>query len=225
MCSGVMVAPDVALTAAHCVDTGGKAELVVFRQKNVKASDCHIGEVEEISYAPNAQPDLPLNVHSPDILLIKLKSPLCDVKIASVQKEELQEGDLISQAGYGSGSGIFGKSNQTELEIVNFETAQDSATPRNKIEKRLLEMSEQAYIHALPTLEGSSVCHGDSGGPTFLMKAGEMFVYGVNGAILPNDELGSDCQSAYVHLLTPTAPYFDWIQSKVLQWQSPLPSI
>lgn len=219
-CSGVVVADQAILSAAHCRDRFGLPKLVAFIQPDVKTQSCDIAEVETSLYAPGAEPSLPLNVHGPDILLIKMKSSLCSVSAVQMSQTPLNEGANVWQAGHGGGSGTFALPHQVELEVIGPQLATELTTPRNKIEARLLEKAPQFYLFALPLKEKASVCHGDSGGPTFVESEGQVFLYGVNGAVLPNEQLGSKCSQAYVHLITPLAPYKNWIDQTLAEWNS-----
>ncbi len=217
-CSAVVLSPRVLLTAAHCQDRFGAPELAAFIQPSVKTKACDIAEVGDSAYEPSASPTLPMNIHAPDILMIRLKTPLCSVTSAKLQPSPLQPGDKILQAGHGGGSKVFGQSHQVLLQIVDSSQTASLTTPRNNIERRLLKASAEAYLAAIPVVPFSSVCHGDSGGPSFVEQDGEMLLYGVNGAVLPNTELGSKCSQAYVHLITPVQPYFSWIKDTLLEW-------
>lgn len=218
MCSGVVLKPNVILTAAHCEDRFGHPEVVAYIQSDSPTRQCDIKNVVHSEYEPSAEPILPLKVHAPDILLLKLEGELCSVVPAVLQDRSLQPGDRILQAGHGGGTKDFGQPYQVELEMIQSDLISDLVHPRDKIERDLLRESPKAYFFALPTKLKSSVCHGDSGGPSFIESEGTMKLFGVNGAVLPNEELGSKCSKAYLHMISPVEPYLDWIQSRLNEW-------
>lgn len=222
MCTGVVIRPNVVLTAAHCEDRFGAPELVAFIGEDHSAdSNCHIAEVETSMFEPSSTQDLPLGVHGPDILLLKIKSPLCNVVPAKLHASEVKPGQTFYQAGHGAGSGDWGETHQLELILTRSQEALPLVTPQNSFQRRLAESADKYYEFALPIIPQSSVCTGDSGGPSYFIKNGEMHVFAVIGAILPRIGEGSQCDDAFVHLLTPIKPYLGWIEETASQWALP----
>ena len=221
MCSGVVVSENAVLAAAHCRDMFGEPKMAVWMEPGVKAPPCNISNIIDHSYEPSAEPILPLNVHNPDIILFKLEKPLCGAKPAILQDKKLKAGDRIFQAGHGSGSGEFRRSFQLELKIIEPEDPAAFVTPLRSLSRRLLERGSDTYIFALPVVPQSSACHNDSGGPSFIKEDGKMLLFGVNGAVLPNAELGAPrCNDFYLHLLSPVEPYLEWIHSTIEEWKT-----
>jgi hypothetical protein len=219
MCSGVVLDQGVILTAAHCRDMLGQPVLASWLGANEGVADCAVSDVIDYAYAPEAEPILPLNVHAPDILLLKLDNPLCGTAPAQLQSRPLEVGERFWQAGHGAGSGDFYTAHQVELELIEPKDPAKLVQPLRSLSRRLLENGADTYQFALPTIPQSSACHNDSGGPSFIEKDGKMLVFGLNGAVLPNEQLGAPkCNNFYLHLLTPVTPYRDWILQKVVHW-------
>jgi secreted trypsin-like serine protease len=219
VCSGTVVGPRTVLTAAHCVDRFGAPEVVAFITAGA-TRPCDIRNVVDKAYVPGSEAILPFNVHAPDIMLLKLNEPLCSTKEASLAKTSPQTDDVLWAAGQGMGNKVYGQAEKTSIRLIQTDTAPGFARPIDSITQEFLDVGSAFYLFGLPVAANSSICPGDSGGPVFLEDDGKMTVYGVNGAVITNDILGAPrCDYAYLQVLTPVAPYVDWIQSKIEEWK------
>lgn len=222
VCSGVVIGPHTVLAAAHCQDREG--EIDALAQIGAGATKpCDITYPVETAFVPGAQKDLPFHVHAPDLILIRIANPLCGAKIAKLDPRPVQLGEELLSAGYGTGGRKWGQAERLKLLPIARESASSFLLPGEKdpygdfYQSILAESSH--YLFALPAKEGSSVCAGDSGGPLYREENGEAWVRGVNGSYLPNTKLGAEgCERAYVHAFAPVAPYLDWINEKIAEW-------
>jgi hypothetical protein len=221
MCSGSVIAPRVVLTAAHCRDRSGEPEFVVIYNSEGPAHECDISNVIEHAYHTEAEQILPMNVHAPDILLLKLESPLCSANIAELSKEPFETDDVLFHTGYGAGSGILYQTNEISLTVIETNGAELFTTNEDSISRRLLEIGRDFYSFALPAEQNTTACHGDSGGPLYLKENGQMSIKAVNGAVLGHSDYGADsCNRGYLHMISPIHPYLDWIESKIFDWSN-----
>ena len=219
MCSGSVVSPNTVLTAAHCMDMFGTPEFVVLYNPDRRPKKCDISNVIDTAFAPDAKEILPLNVHAPDLLLLKLEKPLCSGNVATFSFEPLEVGQEVLHTGYGAGSGILYETKEIALKIIESDNVNVLTTDRSSITRRLLDIGIDYYLFALPAVENTTACHGDSGGPVYLRNNDRLEIFAVNGAVLSNDDLGAEgCNQGYLHMISPVQPYLEWIQSTIESW-------
>lgn len=218
MCTGSVLAPNVILTAAHCRDLFGEVQLVA--HIHAKATKpCAISMVEESVYIPQAQPILYSKVHAPDILLLKLATPLCGVQSAVLEKSPMLSDDVFYGAGHGRGNKKYGEIEKFELQVIENSKAESFIFPMDEWVVEFMQEGLNYYQFALPVKEQTSFCYGDSGGPVYREENGVMKISAVNGAVIQNTKIGAnDCNLSYVQAIAPVAPYVDMIESQVNQW-------
>ena len=106
------------------------------------------------------------------------------------------------------------------MEVIPSEGARELSTSEDPIFTELLDLSPEYYVYATPTKENSTSCAGDSGGPLFTLSDGKMSLFAINSAVFPNKNIGADrCNRGYLHLITPVAPYADWLKAKIANWK------
>ncbi len=173
-CSGTLIAPDVVLTAAHCVDNISPTLLEVFFGNNVDEPGERRDAVE-VTYHPLWDSE---NLdHGYDLGLVRLAS--------------VAPADATPIAYLPAGLGLTETDESTSLEFVGF-----GRTENDTSGLKLTSMAVLARIcdgpDACPYL-GTTVapgafgyamddggpCKGDSGGPAFLWRNGQEYVAGV----------------------------------------------
>ncbi len=220
-CSGVLVAKNLVLSAAHCVDMLGAPERALILSKDKAQVHCNKSKIIDFEYTPNAKPILPKKVHAPDLVIFRLESDLCSAKVATITETPLKQGDVLELSGFGGGSGIWYKSKQISLEVIASEGVKDLNTTDDPYFTDLLDLSAGYYLYATPVIQNTTSCNGDSGGPLFVNNNGQMELHGIQGAVFPNKNFGAErCSRGYLHLFTPIVPHYNWISSKIKLWSN-----
>jgi hypothetical protein len=150
LCSGVAIASDLVLTAAHCVLANGKYKLVTFVGRRAIVSDV-LRVVPHPQFSPR--------IDAPDIALVKLAStPVSKLVPApfSERRAPPSVGERFVVAGFGVAAQGEIRSAGTLRSATLVVTARPNSQQLNLVDPR--KLGERA---------GLGVCNGDSGGPVF----------------------------------------------------------
>lgn len=224
VCSGVIISLHVALTAAHCLNRGGKP-LQVAHIDEGSTAPCDIANVTSYDLEPSSV-ITPFKVYSPDILIIKIETPLCSSHPMSLSNPNASFSDSIKLAGHGGNEYSHGVSSEIEAKIIESSQVRDHVyvspgTVAERVVKNFFAERNFKYLFAIPEKPKATICVGDSGGPVFVETEDEVYLKGVNGVVLSNEKLGlKKCDFAYVQAFTPIAPYLSWIKQKILEWEN-----
>lgn len=199
-CTGSLIASDIVLTSAHCLVGDILYIDVVFRDLVAgktwrKTSTTYITHPEHDS--KNKDHDIALvklpTSHPSGFLPVKYMSRLSDLS-------DLDQGihSTFHVAGYGV----------------------HDPTERSDNQLRAGRMKgEQVHLNILflrPGAAGSSICHGDSGGPTYVQqKDGQVTLIGINTFSLRNKsgQIENDC--TFGAGTTLIMPYVEWIEDSI----------
>jgi len=169
LCGGTLIAPDLVLTAGHCVDGATSAEIT--------AGDLHTSPfIDEPTEQTRTSTNLVQhegyngNTIENDVAVIKLDTPFDisdNLKPISLPSESPVAGQQVVQAGWGLTSDL-GFTAETlqwiEISVVDISVCEDrfGAEP-------------ERYVFCLQNNDGSSACRGDSGGPTTNLEKTEVY--------------------------------------------------
>jgi V8-like Glu-specific endopeptidase len=190
LCTGSIIAEDLILTAAHCVE-GNPTKLSIVFSGNVRAakpSDIRLAD----RFAQNPRWLKQTEKGRGDLALIHFEGGLAsgysEIKLAA-KSAGLKPGTPVLVIGYGVtngttkvGSGIL---RETATTVISQSTPTEIMTDGKK----------------------SSVCFGDSGGPAFVEINSEFVQWGVASSVT-----NQTCSEASIH--TDLASYLSWIKSE-----------
>src|SRR5256714_7530251 len=175
-CSGVALAPDLVLTAAHCVLPGADYKIVEFENRQPQLRD-----VASVTAHPKFDlQTLLAHRATADVALIKLAAPLASVEPASLgPARTVAPGEAFTVAGYGVSVRGDGKSGGS----VRAATLIATGRPGN-LQVRLADPATKGEK------PGLGACTGDSGAPVFAMKGAPALVGVVSWSTGPGNSGG-----------------------------------
>jgi secreted trypsin-like serine protease len=195
-CSGAAIAPDLVLTAAHCVLPGSDYKIVEFdaaRQpllRDVKSVTAHPKFDLKTMLAHRA---------TADVALLKLAAPLASVTPAALGPAGLTvvPGDTLTVAGTGVAVRGDGKSGGT----VRAATLEATGRP-GTLQIRLLDPATKGEK------PGLGACTGDSGAPVFRAAPNPVIIGVVSWSTGPRNSDGCGGLTG----VTPLTLYLEWIR-------------
>ena len=191
-CSGVALAPDFVLTAAHCVLPGTDYKIVEFENRQPQLR-------EVISVTAHPQFDLPnMLAHraTADVALLKLAAPLKVEPANLAPPLTVAPGDVFTVVGAGVSIRGDGKSGGT------LRAASLAATGKpGNLQIRLVDPATRGEK------PGLGACTGDSGAPVFAMAGFPSVIGLVSWSTGPANPAGCGGLTG----VTPLFLYLDWI--------------
>jgi hypothetical protein len=196
-CTGVAIAPDLVLTAAHCTLPGAEYKLMEFDAARRPA----LKDVADIAHHPQFElKTLLAHRATADVSLLRLAAPLgaafAPARLAAPAKA-VAPGDSFTVAGYGVAVRGDGKSGGTVRAAALVATGQPGT-----LQIRLVDPATR------DERAGLGACTGDSGAPVFV---GDGATLGVAGVVSwsTGPRLADGCGG--LTGVTPLVRYRDWI--------------
>jgi hypothetical protein len=201
LCSGAVIAPDLILTAAHCVLQRANYRVVAvdrgFRRYSIKAVAAAMHPAFVAGTTPRNQPGV-------DLAIIKLEASLgpdflpLDPRWAT----SVQPGEYVSLAGFG----LTAESNRKSARVLRQTRLVTLGTL--KVANQVLIMADE---RRLAMTAGAGACRGDSGGPIVRGEPGRYQLLGIvswsSGA--RKSSVATACGG--LTAVTPVADHGDWI--------------
>lgn len=222
-CTAVLIAPNVALTAAHCLQTAFVSFRMAFALEttavNIKYLPGHKFVVHPLNRSIN--PEIVFEFKNPpytqktpfrlryDLALVSFKGKVPKgyrpAKI-DTDKGADRSGESIYAYGYGN------RQHPYQVDSSQLGTLLYGSLTRGKMQ---IDSDFHRFEDFYLTSESSEtqVCNGDSGGPQFLANAKEPTVVGIHSARHVNwaIEKHHNSQCGDVSIVAKVAPFADWI--------------
>lgn len=167
LCTGTLITPEWVLTAAHCVQGMSASRIhVLFNTVNLNTSlGTSVGAAMAI-----AKPSFDEhNLGSNDIGLIKLATPVTDIKPVPVNLDPAKAPVGIEVTMVGFGATAHGGGGDIGIEYVVQQTSVACSSLAGK----------DADLLCFNQVSGKGKCQGDSGGPSFAMVNGQLTQVGI----------------------------------------------
>ncbi|MBZ0139197.1 MAG: trypsin-like serine protease [Pseudorhodoplanes sp.] len=206
-CTGVLVARDLVLTAAHCVAPGAEYKLVTFDAERRPL----LRDTVRVERHPQfSQQTFDNHRATADLALVKLAAPVADAAPVALfgGKLAVAPGDAFVVAGYGLARQHDGRSGGT------LRAAPLVATGRpGNLQIRLFDPATRNER------TGRGACTGDSGAPVFVQDNGRAGVIGVvSWSTGPGNAEGCGGLTG----VTPLSLYRPWLVDSARKLGSPL---
>lgn len=197
-CSGVALARDLVLSAAHCVLPGADYKIVEFDA----ARRPQLRDIARVIAHPKFElRSLLAHRATADVALLKLAAPLADVEPATLAPAlTVNPGDTFLVAGRGLAIRGEGKSGGT----VRAATLAVTGKPGN-LQIRLVDPATKGEK------AGLGACTGDSGAPVFAMNGVPAVIGVVSWSTGPGNSAGCGGLTG----VTPLSLYDNWITATV----------
>ncbi|WP_375458419.1 trypsin-like serine protease [uncultured Enterovirga sp.] len=204
LCSGAVIAPDLILTAAHCVLQRAAYRVVLVDQRFRRFAVKAVAAAMHPDFVPGTTPR---NQPGIDLAIIKLARPLGPdfTPLDPAAASSVAPGDFVNLAGFGLSAenrrGSARVLRQTRL--ISLGTLQ--------VRNRVLVMADE---DRLAETTGAGACRGDSGGPIVRGGPGSYQLLGIvswsSGALKSNIPTACGGLTA----VTPVAEHEGWIASR-----------
>jgi hypothetical protein len=220
LCSGAVIAPDLVLTAAHCVLERANYRVVAvdrrFRPRTVRAVAAAMHPAFVPGTTPRTQPGV-------DLAIVKLAEPLGPefVPLDPRRAGSVGTGQAVDLVGFG----VVAEGQNRTARVLR-QTRLVSLGPLPGIANRVVVVADG---QRLAETSGAGACRGDSGGPILAGGPGGYQLLGI--VSWSSGALSSRTRSACGGLtaVTPVAEHASWIAARaadlrrIVPGQAPVP--
>ncbi len=197
LCTASLVAPDLAITAAHCVKDSSpapQAQFVLVFGNDIHKAGVETRTVDKVEipsqWKPNAQPEFDTS----DVALLHFAGGLPAGYVISDLlpfDQTPKNGDEVTLAGYGITDGS-----------TNF-----GAGLLRKVQVKVLNANFSATEIEFDESDGGGACNGDSGGPAYVMIDNHPYLFGLTS------RGGSECDQDVIY--SKISAYAQWFTDAV----------
>ena len=201
-CSGALIAPDLVLTAAHCIQGDTDYKIVLYdAQRQPELRDVR----RVVTHPQFVAQGIANHRAGADVALLQLAAPLAKpVAALGVPDEPIAAGQNFSVAGIGVTRPGDGQSGGTVRAAMLVSTSQPG-----RLQIRLVDPATNN------ARAGLGACTGDSGAPAFQMQGGRATLVGV---VSWSTAAGNAAGCGGLTGITPLTLYRDWIVKTAKAW-------
>lgn len=194
ICTGSLLGNNIVLTAAHCIGKQPQSILVLFTQNIKTATKENARQIAGAITHPLWATSNKKGKDHGDIAVIKYSGPTPQGYTPAnilTNPAYLNSGSLVLLAGYGISNGITKQGSGVLRQVMTLIANSRFSSSEVQIEQR----------------SGRGACHGDSGGPAYIVAGGNYFLWGVTSR--GNQDPEDKCNQFGIY--TNALVYLKWI--------------